>query len=508
MRLATVSQSLEIDRLSQEKYLLSPEVLMEAAGALAAREISQSFLPELAKGHIGLLCGPGHNGGDGLVVARHLYSSGFRDLIVFLGADPQQGSDLFRLQLSRIQKQGLLIVDLLKEPQRLEQMRSCSLLVDALFGVGLNRPLADGPLKWVEMMNSCNSPIVSLDVPSGLDADRGLVLGHAVQAAMTVTFGLAKPGFFSGEGPRCVGKLRISPIGFPFELLRKVATTHFAFNERLARRYLPKRPVVSHKGDHGHLVVVAGAPGTWGAALLAATSAYRVGAGYVTLASFENSLDVVRQAPEILTTDAHHLESWLESKSTKKVKAFAVGPGLGVSDQTADLIRLLKKRGEVNVVLDADAITVCARYHLFPLPASWVLTPHAAELGRVLGVDVSQINSDRFQFAVQGAQKVGCHVLLKGYRSLLASERRCMVILAGNSALAKAGSGDVLTGMIGGLMAQGISPVQATATAAYLHGRVADEWIRSGKDRNSLLPSDIGEHLPSIMDRLRRGALF
>lgn len=503
MRLATIEQSREIDQISQKAYGLTGDILMEAAGALAAREINQSFFPELSRGTMAVVCGSGNNGGDGLVVARHMHSMGYRDLVVFTMAPKEQQSPLFELQYQRSIKQGLKIIDLIEMPEKLEQIKSCELVVDAIFGIGLSRKVEGNFQKLFDVINSAKAPCVSLDTPSGLDGNTGVVEGAVIKADMTITFGLAKPGFFVADGPEFTGKLRILPIGFPFEALRGVATTHFLFNEKLARRYLRVRKDTTNKSDYGHLLLVAGKHGMWGAGALAAISAYRMGVGYVTWASFERP-ENLQEVPEVLT---HKIESTSINNIDIKYTAMAVGPGLGVSQATAGLIQSMKKREVESAILDADAITTCVQYNLFPLPKNWVLTPHASELSRIIKEDVRSITKNRYEAALKAAAIAGCHVLLKGYRSVIAYEDRCMVINSGNSALAKAGTGDVLTGMIGSLLAQGHECLQASATAAYIHGRMADEWVRVGHDKNSLTASDLKDHLPSLMARLANNTL-
>jgi NAD(P)H-hydrate epimerase len=354
-------------------------------------------------------------------------------------------------------------------------------------------------------------PIVSLDCPSGLDSDRGEVMGASVHAALTLTFGLAKPGFFVNDGPAHVGRLRVLGIGFPAELRREVAVSVNAVGERYAARALPKRSNRSNKTTHGHLAVFAGHPGMWGAALLSCGAAYRMGAGYVTLASFADPSEVLRSMPEILTTRANDETFW----SHRRWRAAALGPGFGTGAMTAELITRLKTLDLQGVVLDADGITVAARENLAPFPRSWVLTPHAGELSRLIGVDSKEIERDRFRYAREAARVSGCTVVLKGYRTVVASPRgeiafsggeptsldgiSSSVILSGNSALAKAGTGDVLTGMIAGLIAQGVAPERAARAGAYLHGRLADEWLGDGFDRRSLQASDLSDRLPSLL---------
>jgi NAD(P)H-hydrate epimerase len=500
VRLATVSQSRRIDQLAQSDYALPGDVLMEAAGSLAAREITQSFIPELKRGRVAIVCGPGNNGGDGLVVAKHLHSAGHRDVAVFLVAPGAKRSALFREQLDRCVRQGVTIGDLIANPAALEAVRASAIIIDAIFGTGLGNEVEQPYRNVIAAMNESSAPIVSLDVPSGLDADRGMPLGVAVRAHQTICFGPPKPGFFVSEGPSHVGQLKALSIGFPRELVRKTADSHFAFTEKLAHRFLPKRSAGSNKARHGHALIFAGSEGMWGAGLLSASAAYRMGCGYVTLASHEEPLEILRDTPEILTTRADNEALWKHRKWT----AVAIGPGLGTGENTYRLIRrLIDEAGSVPVIVDADALTVIAERKIASLPPMWVLTPHAGEMKRLINVDSKDIEADRFRYSREAAEHFGCHVLLKGYRTVVTGEGKSWVATSGNSALAKAGTGDVLTGMICSLAAQGLSTLKASATAAYVHGRIADEWVRAGNSRGGLNASDLRAVLPQLLSRLR-----
>ncbi len=502
MRLATIEQSRELDMLSKKVYGVPGELLMESAGALSAKEIIQSYFPELKKGSVYIICGPGNNGGDGLVLARHLHSSGYRNVNILTLAPFEKSSPLFKQQLNRVELFSIKVFDLLKNPEKMEKLRSASLVVDALFGIGLSSSLEDKYLKIVDFINAVKVPVVSLDCPSGLNCDQGTALNAVVKASMTLSFGLAKPGFFVGDGPAAVGKLRVLSIGYAYESLRGVATSHFAFTDKLARRYLPRRGTNTNKSDHGHVLVFAGSEEMPGAGILSATSAYRMGAGYVTWACSEKSLfQQLERAPEILCTESTNPEIW-----DKKVTAAVIGPGFGVNEHTRDIILKLKDQ-DYPVVLDADGISTCVKYDLFPVPENWVITPHSGELSRITGVDVHNIEENRFEAVLNCVKITSGHVLLKGFRSVIAQKDRVMVILSGNSALAKAGTGDVLSGMIAALLAQDLETLQASATACYIHGRMADEWVRVGHDRQSLLASDLTQHLPQLMSQLRGGAL-
>ena len=507
MRLASREQCRAIDERSQKEYALSAEILMEAAGSRAALDIEQSFLPELRSGRgIAVVCGPGGNGGDGLVVARQLASAGLRAVTVILIAPEDKRGSVFRAQLERVRRQGIEIIDGESDPALVATaLAKAALIVDAVLGIGGRGEVVGSYRAAIESINRARAPVVSLDLPSGLDVDTGLVLGCAVKAERTLSFGVAKRGFFMAEGPSCVGRLRVLSIGFPRVLVKEIANDCFLFTDRHARKILPKRAARSHKSNHGHALILAGSPGLLGAGVLAATSAYRVGAGYATLASIgaEQGSAIAGLAPEVLTASATDEKLWRKSWS-----AIAVGPGLGTGDETETILKKLISAKATRVVVDADAITVAARARLFPLPPTWVLTPHAGELARILnsksseGAEVEEIEADRFKALERATSIAGCIVLFKGFRTLVGDGAKTWIIHSGNSALAKAGTGDVLTGMIAGLIAQGLEPMRATLAAAYLHGRVADEWVGAAKSRSSLVASDLGEILPGLMARL------
>ena len=522
---------------------------MEAAGALAAREINQSYLVALQDRPVAVLAGGGGNGADGLVVARHLRALGCRFVSVFLCASDEDRSALFTRQLRRLQQvsqatshgphlkihdfyKGGEPVDVATRKKFYAAIRSSPMRVDAIFGVGLKRDLTGLASEVVGAINHGAGSIVSLDVPSGLCADRGRVLGAAVRATMTLSFVLPKLGFYLNEGPAHCGKVRVLAIGIAPELVAREARTHFLFGEDLAKQLKPKRSQVGNKTSFGHTVVFAGSAGMYGAGFLASAAAYRIGAGYVTLASLDHAAPIPSDAPEVLTASAEGKELWNQPKWTTA----AIGPGLigrfsanasqtgdEVSDDhTADAVRLilrlksLTESGHMqSVVVDADALTVAAKHQLFPFPASWIITPHAGELARIFAsvkleqrqqsqvvITAADIEADRGKYVLLASSICGCHIVLKGFRTLVTNGKRVAVIHAGNVALAKAGTGDVLTGFISGLLAQGLKPFQAAALGAYVHGRLADDWLSDGNDGASLLASDLYKRLPPLLARL------
>jgi NAD(P)H-hydrate epimerase len=535
VRLATAREARRLDELSQTEYGLPGEILMESAGLASAREIEQSFLPELrSRRRIAIVCGAGNNGGDGLVVARHFASRGRRVYVAMIGcrsaADAKSRSgSLLTLQLERLLRaassESIKIVyfpDKFNPEDLARDLRDSCLAVDAVFGIGLRfEDHIRSPYREAirAMRSSAGTPIISLDLPSGLDADRGRATEAdlVVKADMTLTFGLAKPGFFINEGPALTGRLRILPIGFPLEAQRQSAASTFAVTQRQASRALPRWSSGSNKSQHGHALLIAGSAGMWGAALLASSAAYRIGSGYVTLASHLEPTGVVMEMPEILTAKISDEKLW----SRPRWNALAVGPGLGVLPETRSLLEKMLASPQVcerKVILDADALTVLSQLRKdkpgIRLPSHWLLTPHAGELARLLSEDegahaagavkAADIEADRLHYAREAAAKWGCHVLLKGFRTIVAKpDGRAWIVLAGNSALAKAGTGDVLCGIIVGLLAQGLEPLTAAAVGAFIHGAIADQWVKSGQSRRSLQASDLRDLLPAYLAQLR-----
>lgn len=488
IRLANSIQMAEIDRLSEQKYQISSETLMESAGAVTAKKIlsSNNFNTQ----QVMILCGPGNNGGDGLVTGRHLLSSGIKTDIFC----PQNSkSSLIQKQKEKLKNHTLYSIEDLEEIKKIS--KQSTLIVDALFGIGLSKNIKGAYLKIIEWINQSKKQIVSLDVPSGLNCNTGQVQGIAVKAHHTFSFGLAKPGFYLSKGPSHTGKLNILSIGFPKDLILEQANSYFLINESWVSSKLPKRKSDDHKAKQGHLLILAGHEGFWGAGHLASLSAYRMGAGYVTWAG-RGEYPPLGSVPEVLTKKISDKD--LFSNKT----AVVIGPGLGVHSETKDLLLKLKKQ-KFPVLVDADAFTVCVQENLFPLPSNWAVTPHSGELARLFGVKGQDIDSDRLSFAKKAFQQIGALVLLKGLHSILVDQEKHFIIPTGNSALAKAGTGDVLSGFIGALMARSLSTFTATAVGSFIHGKLADEWVKSGRDADTLMAQDLKDLLPSVLTKLR-----
>ncbi|MBS1971235.1 MAG: NAD(P)H-hydrate dehydratase [Bdellovibrionales bacterium] len=468
MRLATREEIYSIDKAAADEYGLSSSLLIEKAGAALAGAFENIFRQRgwLRVLRIGVWCGPGNNGADGRVMAHLLREKDFR--VEVLQGTAWKTTDY-------------------------------DIIVDALFGVGLNRPIEGELAKKIEELNQADCTVIALDIPSGLDANRGVILGACVKAAWTLTVAPAKPGLFLQEGPAQSGRIRSLQIGFPPELLRAKASSVFLIGSASAKKLLPSRRLTSNKTSFGHLLVIAGSQGMEGAALLTSEAAARMGCGYVTLCSPSKSV-WQKARPDFLNLS---LTDFFKS-DLKKYKAVVVGPGLGVNKQTEQILVHLYKHHD-KVLVDAGALTVLAQKPLGLLPEGWILTPHAGELSRFVGTPAKELEADRLQAVASAQKQLGGMVLLKGFRTVLGTAVGKYIIGSGNVALAKAGSGDVLSGFIGSLMAQGLPTDRAGVLGAYLHGRIADDWLRRGHSSRTLMASDLPELIDASLTSLKKG---
>jgi hydroxyethylthiazole kinase-like uncharacterized protein yjeF len=467
MRLATREQVYKIDQTSAQKYGLSPSMLVEMAGAKLADVFENIFRRNQwnPKSRIGIWCGPGNNGADGRILGQALEKKKYAVQIL-------EGLDW--------------------------KIDAIDILIDAYFGVGLNRNVEGSLATKFQQINEARKNVVAVDIPSGLDANRGVVLGTALKARWTLTVSPAKPGLFIQDGPRHCGNIRRVDIGFPEELLKETANSVFLIGSASARQILPSRTAVANKSHFGHLLVLAGSTGMEGAAHLVSEAAARMGCGYVTLCSlseniYENSrLDFLRLS----------LENFFKS-DLKKYTAVVVGPGIGASEETKRILEHLHEY-HPKVLVDADALTVLAQNKRNSLPVEWLLTPHAGELSRLLKTPAKELEEDRLGAVERGVREINAHILFKGFRTVLGSKGKRYIIGSGNVALAKAGTGDILAGFIGSLMAQGLPTLQAAALGAYLHGRIADDWLRRGHSNRSLMASDLPEFLDATLRSLKK----
>jgi len=502
-----------VDQVAIEDFGIPSLVLMENAALGLADAIAQSY-PEV-KG-VAIFCGPGNNGGDGLALARHLVIRGYHVELVLVTGGKELTGDA-GVQLGICQAQGLRIRELGPEEGIqgcVEAARRTELVVDALFGIGLGRPLDGQFAALVQALNALPVPRLAVDLPSGLSGSSSKIPGPHLEADLTVTFGALKIAHVFPPSADAVGEVVVADLGIPTEIIDQAeGDLHLLVGEDLSVELVP-RSEASHKGDFGHLVLMAGSSGKAGAAILAARAAVRSGTGLVTAAVPQDIVQTVDLGslesmslplPMAVTggLDASSLGLMFEFLGDKA--ALAVGPGLGLADTTVDVVRLLVLEIGLPVVLDADGLNAFAG-HLDSLSgrtADTVLTPHPGELARLLDVSVSQVQEERIASAREAAARSGGVVVLKGHRSLIASPAgEVFVNPTGNPGMASGGMGDVLTGVIGGLIAQGYEALVAALLGTYIHGLAGDMAAAGGRGQIALAAADLLDSLSDAFSEL------
>lgn len=516
MKLLSAEQMRELDRQAIEECGLPGVVLMENAGRAATEQLLRRFA-ELAPGPVLILAGKGNNGGDGYVIARHLLNAGWRVETLVLGAAEQIVGDA-GINLKVLRKAGGRVHFVTAEadlPELLASLPAPALLVDALFGTGLNAPVRGLAAIAIDWINVSGLPVLAVDIPSGIDATSGRVLGSAVRADLTVSFASAKLGQWLYPGADYAGELTLVDIGIPRFLSDRLAPAAGLVDAEAASRLFPTRPHTGHKGTFGHLLVVAGSRGKTGAALLAAGAGLRSGAGLVTLAvpASERPAVAARFA-ELMVEPLADRDGALVTEAESAVRqlaagkqALVLGPGLGQAPETQGLVRQLVANLPQPLVVDADGLNALVD-GLEVLgerdPGTAVLTPHPGEMARLCGRDVAAIEADRPGFAREFAVGHGCVLVLKGARTLVATpDGELLVNASGNPLLATGGTGDVLAGVIGGLLAQGLPAAEAAPLAVFWHGFAADRLMeRLGNA--GMLAGDLLQALPEARAELCR----
>jgi NAD(P)H-hydrate epimerase len=517
MRIVTAEQMRRIDAEAVARHGLTVPKLMEAAGQAVVTTMEGVFAP-LAGRTVGVLCGPGNNGGDGLVVARLLKRSKASVAVVLL-ADPEELPADPKRQYAKAKAAKVPVIPVTNRdalPALRAAFEECDVLVDALFGTGLSRTLEGLGREAVQEVNRLKKPVVAVDVPSGMSADTGLPMGDAIRAVLTVTFGLPKIGFYTYAGRTFSGKVRVADIGFPRELTEDATLRHAVTEAEDARRVLPNYDENTHKGTRGRLVIVAGATGLTGAATLCALGAQRIGTGLVTVACPE-SLNPVLEAKltEPMTAPVPEVESGFLSLRaagrivhlTTNVNAAVIGPGIGRHRETAQLLRELLVKLTVPMVVDADALYLLGgQMDIFKAAKAPVLmTPHPGEAAWLMKTTINEIEQNRVRVAKQLAAEYNVVVVLKGHHTVVADPRGDVRINpTGNRALATAGTGDVLSGVIGGLLAQRLAPFDAAVAGVYIHG-VAGERAGRRFGLDGVLAGDLLPILPRVLRHLREG---
>ncbi len=501
-----------MDQRAIREFGISGLELMENAGRACADAISERFSSGEGK-RVLIVAGKGNNGGDGLVIARMLRERGWDARVLLVAAAADVVGDA-AANLSRLEP-GVVIYAPEGPSRHAELLQSATLIVDALLGTGVKSEVAGAYGEAIDMINAAGVPVVAVDIPSGVDAANGRVLGRAVRADLTVSFALLKTGNILHPGAGLCGRLLVAEIGMPDAVVAEASGFEFV-DHAFAQGLIRPRSVSAHKGSSGHCLIVAGSTGKSGAAAMAANSAVRAGAGLVTLAvpaglnallevKSTEAMTVPLGRPEAGFLRAGDLRPLLQAALGKN--AIALGPGLGAAASTVYLVHSLVASLPGPLVLDADALNAVAAEPELLLSRRGritLLTPHPGEMARLAGCSIAQVEADRIGCARHFATKFQVHLILKGARSVVAAPNGSIAINgSGNPGMATGGMGDVLTGVLASLVGQGYPSFDACRLGVFVHGYAADLLVER-KGMQGINATDVQEMLPEALCRLSR----
>jgi len=508
MKIVTAAQMRELDRRTIDEAGIAGKILMERAGSGVVDDVAHTLGPVRRK-TITIFCGKGNNGGDGFVIARLLHRLHATVRVMLMAPPSELSKDAAIMYRQFVRAAGKSAIYLFTAKDHAQSMiRESDIVIDALLGTGISSEVTGRYADAIESINTSNCPVVAVDIPSGLHTETGAILGHAVRASCTVTFGLPKLGLFQGSGIDLAGSVRVVDIGIPLAYIDSVQSRTMLMTSNFLQGILPVRRPSHHKGTFGHAGIIAGSVGKTGAAAMAAKAALRIGAGLVTVAIPSSVNDIVEsQVLEAMTVPMPETKAKTFARSAlDRLTAFiatrtaiAIGPGLSTHPETVELVQALTSRLDIPAVLDADALNALAGRAslLTSCKVPPILTPHPGEMAR-LETDATphSVNLDRLGTAVRFARERGVFVVLKGARTVVARPDGTTAICpTGNPGMATAGTGDVLTGMIVGLLAQGLPSWEAACAATFLHG-LAGDLAASDKGEGGMIAGDVIEQIP------------
>ena len=512
MKLVTAKQMRAVDSEAIKGRGIPGVELMEKAGRGTAEYAKALLGGDVSGKGVVVFCGKGNNGGDGFVIGRYLHAWGASVELYLCGKRGELKGDALA-NYERVAESNLPVVELLSE-ESIPDMSGQDLLVDAVFGTGFKGDIRGPISSCIERMNSSGIRILAVDAPSGLNCDTGMISNPCVKAAATATMALPKIGQFLYPGRGQVGKLKIVDIGVPQDVVEQADVSTFMIDAEYVRATLPQREPTAHKGACGKLFILAGSRGYTGAACMAAESSIRSGVGLCFL-GIPSSLNEIceikltevmtRPLPELKKRQCLALRGKGEiSKHLKTATASIIGPGLGLHHETKELVRRIVSEIELPALIDADGLNAFegAADDLSHCKAPLVITPHPGELSRLLSIDTEEVVRDRMSYARTAADRFKCVVLLKGAPTFVSEPSgEVYVNPTGNAGMATGGSGDVLSGIIGALLAQGLAPVEAACCGAYIHGLAADIAAEI-TGQMAMIPTDIISQLPEAYQTL------
>ncbi len=511
MKLASVDEMRFMDRFAMDKLGISEEILMENAG-LAAVNLLQKEIGIRDKKFV-IFCGSGNNGGDGLVVARLIHSKGGK-AIVFLTGDRKKYRGAAKTNLDIIAELPVDVIKISAASDARREVLHCDAVIDALFGTGLDREIKGLAADVIELINNCGRKVLSLDIPSGVNGNTGEIMGVAVKADYTVTFGLPKTGNMFYPGYELGGKLFTTHISFPPSLYNR-NELQVATNSQVT---LPRRPAEAYKGSMGDVLFIAGAANYFGAPYFSAMSFLKAGGGYARLAAPETITPFIAGGGReiVYLPQAQTAAGSIALKNKKQLLAAAagvdmavIGPGLSLHKETARLVQDLVAGIKVPLLIDGDGLTAVAADPsiLRKRKAPTILTPHLGEMASLTAKPVSEIRAHKISILQETAKKLQATIVLKGAHSLIGfANGEVYVNLSGNSGMATAGSGDVLTGCIAAMFGLGLAPEPATRKGVFLHGYAGD-LAAAEKGIDGITARDIMDFLPQAMKNDRAGAI-
>jgi NAD(P)H-hydrate epimerase len=516
MRVLNSTQMREADRRTIDEIGIPSVVLMENAGrqAVAAMEAMYS---DLADREVAVLCGRGNNGGDGFVIARTLVQRGI-DVSVFLFGRVSEVRGDARTNLEILGRLGVTVVEVADSQAwelHFSEVSDCTLIVDAIFGTGLNAPLTGLIESVVADVNASGIPVVAIDLPSGLSADSADPIGPSIEAGLTITLGAPKLPLVLPPAETRAGDIVIADIGIPVEVFESVEGPRVDLLTRaMMRELISPRTPDSHKGDYGRVLIVAGSVGKSGAAHLAAVGALRSGAGLVTVATSASCVPIVAaMGPEYMTEPLADTEAGLHADGVERVlemarDVIALGPGLGQAPATREFILQLVDRATMPLVIDADGLNAFSEDpdRLAGRDGrDVIITPHPGEMARLVRMTIDEVQSSRLEIARNFAVAHHIYVVLKGHRTLIATpDEKIFINPTGNPGMATGGTGDVLTGMIAAWLAQLLDAEAACKLAVYLHG-MAGDLAEADEGEVAMTSADVAGHLgDAIMELTAR----
>ncbi len=516
MKLLTAAEMMRIDSQAINEYGIPGMVLMENA-AIQTVEMVSELLPVVEGSRVIILAGKGNNGGDGLAIARHLTSMGAR-VLLFMLCEPEslKGDAAANYAITRKICQEIYPMTIEAHLDKLMiSILQADLIVDAIYGIGFRGELPELESQVVRMVNWSSLPVVSVDIPSGVEADTGRVCGEAIKATCTVTFALPKIGLILEPGKEYAGTVSVADITIPRALMESADLKTHLITEAMVVKCLNRREAESHKGSYGHVLAVGGSRGLTGAIRMTALAALRAGAGLVTAAvpdSLCNYVDAacaeVMAAPLRETSDgAIGLEALPALENLLGTTTVcAIGPGMSRYPEALNIVSHVLEKSGVPVIIDADGLNALQgqKEHLKNRQIPVIITPHPGEMARLAGRSISEIQSHRLEIARSFAEEWGIIVVLKGNKTVVASpDGELFVNVNGNPGMATAGTGDVLTGVIAGLVAQGLKVLDASVAGVYIHGYAGDR-AAAVLSMPGMIAGDLIQFLPEALKTLER----